>query len=286
MGFDRDDHRTHIETFIATMPSLSMTMDKVMDICSRPDVSPNELYKVISLDPVLTGQVLQLINTTYYSLADQITSLIRAMTMLGLNTVKNMALSAAIMNSVPDADRLDSSPARNFWAHSISVGAAAKLLAGIKGIPVLEREEYFIGGLLHDIGKIPFGEGYGAVLAYAAAKEVPMIEAERELNGIDHQQAGLLIAKKWKLNKVISNCIGYHHSVDQAQTEYRGQTACVALGNAYSNMFDFAGDGDLVPSEDGLKELLERAGLSWQEFSGIHEDIESEVSKAQAFLKK
>lgn len=286
MVFKQSDYRTHIETFISTMPSLSMTMDKVMHICSRPDVSPNELYKVISLDPVLTGQVLQLINTTYYSLADQITSLIRAMTMLGLNTVKNLALSAAIMNSVPGVNRLESSPTENFWAHSISVGVAARLLAGIKGIPIMEREEHFIGGLLHDIGKIPFGEEYAGVLEHAARKQIPMIEAERELNGIDHQQAGLLIAKKWKLNEAISSCIGYHHSINQGNKIYRNQIAFVALGNAYSNMFDIDGDGDITPSEDDLKELLDSAGLSWQEFSSIHADIESEVSKAQAFLQK
>ena len=92
MKSDRDNHRKHVENYISNMPSLSTTFGKVMDICGAADVSPNELYKVISLDPILTAQVLKLINTTYYSLANQITSLIRAMTMLGLNTVKNMVL--------------------------------------------------------------------------------------------------------------------------------------------------------------------------------------------------
>jgi HD-like signal output (HDOD) protein len=112
-----------------------------------------------------------------------------------------------------------------------------------------------------------------------------MIDAERELIGIDHQQAGLLIAKKWKLNEAISSCIGYHHSMDQAKEDYRCKVAFVALGNVYSNMFDSDGDGDVIPSEEGMQELLEIAGLSWQEYSSIHVDRDTEVSKAQAFLK-
>ena len=61
----KDKQRRDIERFIQKMPSLSTTVAKVMEICSRTDTSPNELNKVISLDPVLTGQVLKLINSAY-----------------------------------------------------------------------------------------------------------------------------------------------------------------------------------------------------------------------------
>jgi len=97
MSIDKDKQRRDIEKFIKKMPSLSTTVGKVMEICSRTDASPNELNKVISLDPVLTGQVLKLINSAYYSLMNKVTSLTRAITMLGMNTVKNMALSTAII---------------------------------------------------------------------------------------------------------------------------------------------------------------------------------------------
>ena len=103
---DPDVQRKQIEKFINRMPSLSTTVGKVMEICSRVDASPNELNKVISLDPVLTGQVLKLINSAYYSLVNKVTSLTRAITMLGLNTVKNMALSTAIIKTVSGAKKI------------------------------------------------------------------------------------------------------------------------------------------------------------------------------------
>lgn len=103
MIIDKERQRRDIERFINKMPSLSTTVGKVLEICSRTDASPNELNKVISLDPVLTGQVLKLINSAYYSLVNKVTSLTRAITMLGMNTVKNMALSTAIIRSVAGA---------------------------------------------------------------------------------------------------------------------------------------------------------------------------------------
>ena len=64
-----------VQRYIDKMPSLSTTVTKVLEICNKPNTSPNDLNRVISLDPVLTGQVLKLINSAYYSLPNQITSL-------------------------------------------------------------------------------------------------------------------------------------------------------------------------------------------------------------------
>ena len=85
-----------IRAYIGRMPSLSTTVSKVLETCNNPNASPYDLNRVISLDPALTGQVLRLINSAYYALPHPITSLPRAIIMLGLNTVKNLALSLAI----------------------------------------------------------------------------------------------------------------------------------------------------------------------------------------------
>ncbi|MDP2104936.1 MAG: HDOD domain-containing protein, partial [Desulfobulbaceae bacterium] len=89
---ESSDHLTHvIQAYIDRMPSLSTTVNKVLEVCNSPKTSANDLNRVISLDPVLTGHVLKLINSAYYSLPNQVSSLARAIIMLGLNTVKNLA---------------------------------------------------------------------------------------------------------------------------------------------------------------------------------------------------
>ena len=71
-----------IRRYIGSMPSLPTTVAKVMQICNNPKTSPMDLDKVISLDPVLMGKVLKLINSAYYGLQNQVTSLVRAIIML------------------------------------------------------------------------------------------------------------------------------------------------------------------------------------------------------------
>ena len=285
MALDKEKQRRDIERFIKRMPSLSTTVGKVMEICSRTDASPNELNKVISLDPVLTGQVLRLINSAYYSLVNKVTSLTRAITMLGMNTVKNMALSTAIIKSVSGAKKSKALPTTKFWAHSIGAGVSAKLLGEVKGLPVMEREELFLAGLLHDLGKVPFGDEYIAVLNRAKNEQLPLIQVELDLMGIDHQEVGLMIAEKWKLNKVITSCIGSHHNIDSFAGDGGQQTALVALGNIYANILDHGFAGNPFPPEEEAGRLLQLLDLDWDEFCGIGDRVVEEIYKAEIFLK-
>jgi putative nucleotidyltransferase with HDIG domain len=243
------------------------------------------LNKVISLDPVLTGQVLKLINSAYYSLVAKVTSLTRAITMLGMNTVKNMALSTAIVRTVTSAKKSKALPTTQFWAHSIGVGSCSKLLAMAKDVPVMEREEYFVSGLLHDLGKVPFGDEYIEVLAMARREQAPLIDVEREVMGIDHQQVGMMIANKWKLNPVICDCIGTHHDLQRADNEHKQRIAFVALADTYINIFDIGYAGNPFPREDNIQELLDITGLSWREYADVRDGVEAEITRAQIFLQ-
>lgn len=288
MVIEKDKQRRDIERFIRKMPSLSTTVGKVMEICSRTDASPNELNKVISLDPVLTGQVLKLINSAYYSLLNKVTSLTRAITMLGMNTVKNMALSTAIIRTVAGAKKSKALPTTKFWAHSIGAGVSAKLLGEANGIPVMEREELFLAGLLHDLGKIPFGDEYIEVLNIARFEQLVLNEVELDTMGIDHQEVGLMISDKWKLNPMIAACIGSHHDIDaiEAMDRELGQrVALVALGNIYTNILDHGFAGNPFPKEDEIGRLLEYTGLTWEDFCGIGPRVVEEIDKAKVFLQ-
>lgn len=285
MQFDKDKQRKDIEKFIQRMPSLSTTVGKVLEICSRTDASPNELNRVISLDPVLTGQVLKLINSAYYSLVAKVTSLTRAITMLGMNTVKNMALSTAVIKTASSAKKSKVLPTSKFWAHSIGVGACAKLLAIAGDVPIMEREEYFVAGLLHDLGKVPFGDEYSEVLTIAKNEQASLVQVERELMGIDHQEVGLMIAEKWKLNPSIKDCIAGHHHIEDVDENHRRQTAIVALANIYINIFDIGYAGDIFPPENDIHKLLQVSGMDWDDYSGARADVEREIEKAQIFLQ-
>lgn len=282
---DREARLRKIRNFVRKMPSLSTTVSKVLEICSRPDTAPNDLNRVISLDPVLTGQVLKLINSAYYSLVNKVTSLTRAIIMLGLNTVKNLALSTAIIRCVGQTRKSKVLPIRKFWAHSIGVGVMAKLLAAEQGVALGEREEYFVAGLLHDLGKIPFGDEYTEVLARARQEQVDLIAAERYVLEIDHEEVGLMIAEKWKLNPAITDAISHHHTPEQAAPENRQLVATIALADSYVCLFDIGYAGNRFPDEERLQQALELSGLSWEMVSALTETVEEEIRKAEIFLQ-
>lgn len=268
------------------MPSLSTTVGKVLEICSRTDASPNELNKVISLDPVLTGHVLKLINSAYYSMVCKVTSLPRAITMLGMNTVKNMALSTAIIQTVAGSGHSKPPlPTVKFWAHSIGVGVSAKLLAKASGIALQELEEFFIAGLLHDLGKIPFGDDYRKVLMVAREQQRPLLEVEQQFFGIDHQEVGAMIAAKWRLQGFLASCLSGHHSVELMADEDRVKMAIVSLANMYINIHDIGYAGDSFPAYRNAERLLELTRLGWPDLTALGGVVDMEIQKAQIFLQ-
>ncbi|WP_448874854.1 HDOD domain-containing protein [Desulfobulbus propionicus] len=282
---ERNARLAKIQGFVDKMPSLSTTVGKVLEICSRTDTAPNDLNRVISLDPVLTGQVLKLINSAYYSLVNKVTSLTRAIIMLGLNTVKNLALSTAIIRCVGQAKKSKSLPIKEFWAHSIAVGVMAKLLALEQGVPLAEREEYFVAGLLHDLGKIPFGDEYAEVLARVSEVQQPLHLLEHELMGIDHEEVGAMITSKWKLNAVLTDAICHHHAPEEAAPEHQRLVATVALADFYVCLFDIGYAGNRFPDESRLESLLTICGLDWQTVVGLTQKVDEEITKAEIFLQ-
>jgi putative nucleotidyltransferase with HDIG domain len=285
MKKERNAKLEKIRVFVDKMPSLSTTVSKVLEICSRPDTAPNDLNKVVSLDPVLTGQVLKLINSAYYSLMNKVTSLTRAIIMLGLNTVKNLALSTAIIRCVGQAKKSKALPIKEFWAHSIGVGVLAKLLAAERGLPLAECEEYFVAGLLHDLGKIPFGDEYTEVLDRVRTDGEPLFRLEQQIMEIDHEEVGEMIASKWKLNAVITDAICHHHSPELAAPEHQALVATVALADFYICLFDIGYAGNLFPDENQLEPLLKMSELEWSAVVALSEMVNAEIEKAEIFLQ-
>ncbi len=284
----REQHLKRIHNYISRMPSLSTTVTKVLEVCNSPAASPNDLNRVISLDPVLTGHVLRLINSAYYSLPNQVVSLTRAIIMLGLNTIKNVVLSAAVMESLGGKDSFQAIRMDDFWTHCLCAGVTAKTLSAVKGVPPTEREEYFVAGLLHDLGKIPlnkrFPEEYAQVMQLASAEGNPLYQAEHAVLGIDHCTVGQMIGEKWKLSEVMIDALCSHHHPRGARSENREFITIIALANAYANSCG-AGSGDDFSADGLVSGLLEEAGVDGAVLSDLRGTVLSEIEKARVFLQ-
>lgn len=283
-------HLKLMQKYIDKMPSLSTTVTKVLDVCNQPNCSPNNLNQVIALDPVLTGQVLKLINSAYYSLPNQVPSLIRAIIMLGINTVKNLALSTAILGSIGKNNSFRTGlPMDLFWAHSLAVGVTAKALAARQGVPRMMQEEYFVGGLLHDLGKIPlnnyFTDKYRQTLEQTKRQQSLLHQMEFAILNIDHGMIGKMIAEKWQLNKALIELLAFHHKLKEGHKENMNLLALITLADIYVNLYEIGSGGNSFPDITVIPYITKITGLGWQDVVTLHDTVQQEIEKAQVFLQ-
>jgi HD-like signal output (HDOD) protein len=279
----------NIRAYIARMPSLSTTVTKALETCNNPQSSANDLNRVIGLDPVLAGQVLRLTNSAYYSIGHPVSSLTRAIIMLGINTVKNLVLSFAILEQLRNKQSFRALSAEKFWAHSLSVGVIAKCLALHRGVSLSDQEEFFVCGLLHDLGKIPlncqFPDEYFQTLDLAKRSRSPLAHAESVVFGIDHGAIGGLIAKKWRLSPAFIEALGCHHQPDQSLPENQLLVFIVALADIFSQLLDI-GSCEATPNGTAFAEyLLERVGVDWPTLYDMRDTVLAEIEKAKIYLE-
>lgn len=278
-----------IHDSIARMPGLSTTALKVLQICNTSDASANDLKRVISLDPVLTGRVLKLINSAYYSLGQPVVSLTRAIILLGINTVKNLVLSFAILDNFQIKAHSQLFPAESFWTHCLAVAVASKSLAVIKKISSARLEGYFVAGLLHDLGKLPlnrqFPELSQRARETAAGNQIALYRSEKQLMGIDHCQVGEMIAEKWQLGAPLSDVLGHHHDPDSSSSENYDIVLIVSLADQFANHLKIDDSGDFRPASTLIAYMAEKLAVPREMLYNFHERVLNEIGKARIFLE-
>jgi len=276
-----------IENYIRDIPSLPVSVAKVMEICNNASTRPQDLNRVISLDPVLTGRLLKLINCAYYGLGAHVTSLVKAITMLGINTVKNITLSSAILSTLPKNKKVHGLDMTGFWRHCLCVGVTSKYLAEKQGIDSRYLEEYFTAGLLHDIGKIPLNAvlsgDYVQTMTKADNEHKPLFEAENENFGVNHSSAGKMIAGAWKLERPVTDVITHHHETSEYSGDNLHIICNVAIANYFALVYEVGFSGDRKPVKPG-KNIWKTVGIKEDSFEVLKEKIYGEIEKAKIFL--
>lgn len=277
-----------IQAYIKKMPSFPTTVTKIMEICNNANTTPSDLNQTIRLDPVLMGKIMQLINSAYYGFAEEITSLVRAIIMLGMNTVKNLALSTAILSGLKSRNRAHGLNMDEFWRHSLSVGVIAKIIAQKRNVQRSQLEEHFISGLLHDIGKIPlnnkFSDEYSLAINLADQAKKSLRISEKQSFAIDHTEVGKLIAQNWKLGQEISDVITYHHSLDTYQGDNNDILSTISIANFFANILNIGFSGD-HNHEEISQETFQHMNIAPGYYEDIEGEVNKEIEKAQIFLK-
>jgi putative nucleotidyltransferase with HDIG domain len=276
-----------LDDYIKNMPSLPTTVSKVLEVCNNPQTSPADLNHVISLDPVLVGRVLKLINSAYYGLGQQVTNLVRAFIMLGINTVKNLALSTAVMGSLSSKKDLKGLDMDGFWHHSLCVGVSSKILARKRGIDSNLVEEYFAAGLLHDIGKIPLNailsKEYMLTVSAADRERISLYRSEENTLRMNHSAVGASIVSAWKLSGPVGDSIIHHHDYLEHPGGHKDILYSVVVSNWFASVMGIGFSGDRWPEKIDPS-VWTALNVSREIFDDIEPVVNSEIEKAKVFL--
>ncbi|MCW5774917.1 MAG: HDOD domain-containing protein [Phycisphaeraceae bacterium] len=227
---------------IATLPEVTL---KIVQLVENQNSTAQDLNRVISTDPALCSRILKVVNSSFYGLPGQIASINRAIVLLGLNAVKNIAIAASLAKLFRGGELTNNFSARALWDHSNATAVASKLLADALKLGL--ADEAFLAGLMHDIGIIVEMQADRARLI-EVVESVPrgqngtpqadMLDIEERVFGANHQNFGAALCEKWKFPASFARVAGHHHNPFDLPFEQRTLPLIVYVADRLAGELD------------------------------------------------
>jgi putative nucleotidyltransferase with HDIG domain len=241
-------------TAIATLPEITA---RIIETVNNPNSSAAQLHKIVAHDPALVTRILKVVNSAFYGLPGQIGSIERAIVLLGLNAVKNIAVAASLGQMFKGVQLCKGFTARDLWRHCIAVAVAARDMARQMKLPI--ADEAFLAGMVHDIGLLVslqvHPEKLQQVCEHIHTNGGDFCDIERQVIGTDHQQLGAVLAEQWKFPNSVRLVARYHHKPTTLADENRMLVTLVYLADTIACQ---AGQGFNLTA---LLQSVEEAGL-------------------------
>ncbi len=260
---------------IDKLPSFPAVIREVEKLINSENSNAKDFEEVIEKDQVITAKILKIVNSPFYSLARKFTTISESVAYIGLDSLRSIIYSASVSNLLKVSIPTYGYKREQLWKHSYTTAILSKMLGKLLKFDDKLSEELFVGGLIHDIGKIVVG-------VIAKKENIIIVKKDDNLNDIlekekkyfyyTHEHIGGLIADKWRLPEIHKKIIMNHHnSIDK-------ETAIVALANNLSN--------ELI----GLETLADNEKEKYYEELNIDEEtiekIKDEVSELVENIEK
>jgi putative nucleotidyltransferase with HDIG domain len=238
---------------IRDLPTLPVVAQKVLSLAEDDAAEMEKLADIISRDQALAARVLSLANSAYYGHRAKISTIQRAMVVIGMNMLKQISLSVIVCGTVGRGGR----DRAEFWKHSLGTATASSIIAKRAGIK--DADVCFMAGLLHDVGKI--------ILETHFPNEIEL----------DHAEVGGWMAERWQLPSALVQAIANHHSLSP---EHLSQpiVACVHAADVCSKVALSSEGPDLSP------EVLRAVRLSQADFVEVTTELRRRRPQIESFL--
>jgi putative nucleotidyltransferase with HDIG domain len=246
-----------------SLPSLPALYLEVKRELQSPDPSIQTVGQIIAQDMGMAAKILQMVNSAFFGLPCRVSSIIQAVSLLGLETTRALVLSAHVFSQF-EHTRVKNLSIEALWAHSLATGALAQQVAKAERSEHWVLELYRTAGLLHDTGKLVLAsclpDDYGAVIEMAQVGNVAICEAERETFGSTHAEIGAYLLGLWGLPDAIVEAVAWHHRPNDCPAGTFGLLTAVHVANALTHQRPGCDGQSAVALVD--TDYLDRLGLT------------------------
>ncbi len=269
---------------IATLPEVTM---KIIQLVEDPDSTANDLNKIISNDPALGARILKVVNSAFYGLPGQIGSINRAIVLLGLNAVKNIAIAASLAKLFRGGKIANNFDARELWTHAIACATGTKLLAQHAGLGL--PDEAFLAGLIHNIGimvEIQARRPKFVQVMEKLDKEpgATLRDVESEILGANHEQFGTALCKLWKFPQSFQYVTGFHHEPMSLNDKNRMLTGLVHIADVLTARLEL-GFTRGTETTDLNPELLLFLNLNQEQIEQVAQALPEAMEETKALFQ-
>ncbi len=200
------------------LPTLPAVAVRLLELTSSADAGMADVVRVLRGDQPLTARMLSAASAASTGGGKQVTTVDRAVAVLGFKAVRNIALATSVFQCFPNPTDRNGDAVfvrTEFWKHALGVACAARGLAAARGELGIDPEEAYVAGLLHDLGKVAldaaYPKAYERAIQQALETRCDIVDAERAVLGADHTVAGRYIAERWRLPAMYRDVAWLHH---------------------------------------------------------------------------
>ena len=277
---------------IEKIPSMPLVVQKLLVKTGNTAGATSDLEALISQDMALAGRLLKLVNSPFYNLPQPVSSIAQAVAVVGLSSLKSLAVAAST-SALLDTDlSVYGFQAKGLWTNSIATAGLARAVALRNGAGKDAAEEYFVAGLLRDVGMLVLGPFLAdrkvtlrKLTEVKSASDLDILRRERDILGIDHAWAGERVGQRWTLPDDLRLVITHHHRIPQTANPTVLKTlASVRLAERliYSAGIGVLKDHPFETSIDAV--LLHAAGLSTGKLEELVKELPAIVKASEQGL--
>ncbi len=229
---------------IKSLPSLPSIYGELVQEIKSDDVSLDRVADIISSDVAMTAKVMQLVNSSFFGLPQHIACPKHAVSLLGLNILQPLVLSAGAFSKYEDPG-IPGFSLEDSIEHSLAVATASKAIAESESAAGYVVDAAFIGGMMHDVGKLILAvnltEQFSEACQLAAAENMPLWQAEQRALGTTHAEVGAHLLGLWGLPNPIVEAVTFHHRPSECESQGFSAVTAIHVANVLQNVH-FPGD--------------------------------------------